>query len=355
MMPRVTGPEFCREFRKMSGENYVYFILLTSKSEKEDIAKGLDSGADDFLTKPVNAAELRARISAGDRILRSERALKEKNHLLASTLTELQGLYQALENDLLEAKKLQQSLVNETYRDLGCAEASFLLRSSGHVGGDLVGMFPVSSTRVGLYAIDVSGHGVSSALMTARLAGYLSATAPDQNVALRKSADGSYVPRAPAETVSILNELIIGEIDTEHYFTLLLSDVDLETGIVTMTQAGHPCPLLQTADGCLRMVGDGGLPVGLVDGAVYEQFEVKLHSGDRLLIYSDGISECADQSGKMLGESGLEGIMQGLGDITGEACLEKLVRRLVGFSGTDEMADDVSAILLDFKACSEPG
>jgi sigma-B regulation protein RsbU (phosphoserine phosphatase) len=103
------------------------------------------------------------------------------------------------------------------------------------------------------------------------------------------------------------------------------------------------------------MVGDGGLPVGLVDGAVYEQFEVKLHSGDRLLIYSDGISECADQSGKMLGESGLEGIMQGLGDITGEACLEKLVRRLVGFSGTDEMSDDVSAILLDFKACSEPG
>ena len=82
MMPGMSGPEFCREFRGLTRDTYGYFILLTSKSEKNDIAHGLDAGADDFLTKPINAAELRARIAAGERILRMERELTEKNRLV---------------------------------------------------------------------------------------------------------------------------------------------------------------------------------------------------------------------------------------------------------------------------------
>ena len=64
MMPGMNGLEFCDAFRKLPEENYGYFILLTSKSEKDEVARGLQAGADDFLTKPVNAHELRARISA---------------------------------------------------------------------------------------------------------------------------------------------------------------------------------------------------------------------------------------------------------------------------------------------------
>jgi sigma-B regulation protein RsbU (phosphoserine phosphatase) len=100
---------------------------------------------------------------------------------------------------LLEAKKLQQSLIRERTRDFDSGILSLMLRSSGHVGGDLVGFFPVGDDKLGLYGIDVSGHGISSALMTARLAGYLSAAAPDQNVALVSQADGSYAMRPPAE------------------------------------------------------------------------------------------------------------------------------------------------------------
>ena len=59
MMPEFNGPDFCRAFRKLYPNDDSYFILLTSKSEKNDIANGLDSGADDFLTKPVNARGLR--------------------------------------------------------------------------------------------------------------------------------------------------------------------------------------------------------------------------------------------------------------------------------------------------------
>ncbi|MRU15567.1 fused response regulator/phosphatase [Roseovarius sp. A21] len=349
MMPGMDGLEFCREFRAMRRDSYGYFILLTSKSGKEEIAHGLDAGADDFLTKPVNASELRARIAAGDRILRMERELTEKNRLVKSTLDELQSLYDALDNDLIEAKKLQQSLVSDRHRDFGPAEVSLMLRSSGHVGGDLVGFFPVTSTRIGLYGIDVSGHGISSALMTARLAGYLSAVSPDQNVALRRMPDGSYALKPPGETIAALNQMVLNEMETEHYFTLLLADVNLSTGKVTMAQAGHPYPALQRANGRVEMIGTGGLPVGLIDGAEYEDFEVTMAPGDRLMIHSDGVVECADPAGALLDDPGLAQILAELRQTRGMACLESLVWKLVDFAHTDDLTDDVSAILLEFK------
>lgn len=349
MMPGMTGPEFCRAFRAVARKDYTYFILVTSKSEKEEIAHGLDAGADDFLAKPVNPSELRARISAGERIVRMQKELSDKNRLIEATLQQLQNMYDALDNDLIEAKKLQQSLMRERYRDLGPAEVSMLLRSSGHVGGDLVGVYPISENRVGLYAIDVSGHGISSALMTARLAGYLSAHAPEQNVALIRGPGGTYLPRPPAETAAVLNQLFLDEIETELYFTLLLADVQLDTGLITMVQAGHPNPALQRASGDIEIGGPGGLPIGLIEGADYEQFEIRMQPGDRLLIHSDGVDECADSEGRLLGEAGVANILGDLRQTHGMAFLESLIWKLSDFSGDAGFSDDVSAILLEFK------
>ena len=349
MMPGMNGLEFCRAFRRLPRDGYGYFILLTSKSEKEDIALGLDAGADDFLTKPVSTNELRARISAGDRIVGMQGELFEKNRLVETTLCELQKVYDSLDNDLVEAKKLQQSLVSEQHRDLGVADVSLLLRSAGHVGGDLVGVYPISDARVGLYSIDVSGHGISSALMTARLAGYLSATSQDQNLAFVRLQDGTFQPRPPAETVAELNRIFLGEIETEHYFTLLLADVDLTSGKVVMAQAGHPYPAIQRANGSVEIIGHGGLPVGLVEGAEYDQFSVLMSPGDRLFIHSDGVDECAAPDGTLLNDSGLIGILKSLRQIHGMAFLDSLIWKLAKFAGRDDFEDDVSAVLLEFK------
>ena len=141
MMPGMNGLEFCHAFRQLEGEDYGYFILLTSKSEKDEVARGLEAGADDFVSKPVDLNELRARITAGDRILQMQRDLTGKNHLISQTLQELQRLYDSIDKDLLEAKKLQQSLVRERSVVLDQGHVSLLLRPSGHVGGDLVGFF----------------------------------------------------------------------------------------------------------------------------------------------------------------------------------------------------------------------
>ncbi|PSL17980.1 PP2C family protein-serine/threonine phosphatase [Shimia abyssi] len=349
VMPEMDGLEFCREFRKLPDDKYGYFILLTSKSEKADVAQGYDAGADDFLTKPVNAYELRSRISAGERILRMQRELTEKNRVISDTLDELQRVYDSLDMDLIEAKKLQQSLVPDRFRDFGSAAVSLLLQSSGHVGGDLVGHYKISDTRIGLFSIDVSGHGISSALITARLAGYLSSSSPEQNVAMQVLADGSHIHLQPREVIARLNEITLGEMETEHYFTMLLADVDLETGHVVMSQAGHPHPVIQRSDGTLEQDGPGGLPVGLIEGAEFSQFEFTLAPGDRLFMLSDGVTECPDDKSGMLGEEGLENLIADFVGHDVESTLQSLVWQLDEFSGGAGFPDDISGILFEFR------
>ena len=183
MMPGMTGLELCRAYKDLPREGYGYFVLLTSKSEKAEVAAGLETGADDFLAKPVSSEELRARLRVGERIVGMHMELVAKNRLIGATLDQLQKLYDSLDRDLVEARKLQQSLVMDRQRDFGPCKASALFRPSGHVGGDLVGSFQINPLHVAIYSVDVSGHGVASAMMTARLAGLLSGGTPDQNIA----------------------------------------------------------------------------------------------------------------------------------------------------------------------------
>jgi sigma-B regulation protein RsbU (phosphoserine phosphatase) len=349
VMPGMDGLEFCRRFRMLSGEHYGYFILLTSKSEKAEVVKGLESGADDFLSKPVNAHELRARINAGDRILKMQRELTHKNHVITDTLEELRRLYNSLDNDLIEAKKLQQSLVRERYRDFGTGAASLMLHSSGHVGGDLVGHYRISDHKIGLFAIDVSGHGVSSALVTARLAGYLSSSSPEQNIALKALPDGGHTYLSPAEVVAQLNKIVFSEMETEHYFTMLLAVIDLQTGVVQLAQAGHPHPILLRHGEKIEKIGSGGLPVGLIEGAMFEGFETNLNIGERLLILSDGVIECPDQNGELLGDEGLERLLTDLHDQPTETLLETLHCRLDAMTAGAGLPDDVSGILFEYR------
>ena len=349
MMPGMTGVEFCKEFRSLPREDYGYFILLTSKSEKSEIADGLEAGADDFVSKPVSSDELRARLRAGLRILSMQDQLVDKNRVIAANMEELQKLYDSLDRDLMEARKLQQTLVRERQRDFGQAAASLMIRSSGHVGGDLVGAFQIDEHRIAVYSVDVSGHGVASAMMTARLAGYLSGSSPDQNLAFHQLSDGQRIVRSPAAIASEFNRLMLEEIQVEQYFTLAYAVLDLRSGKVILTQAGHPHPMVMRADGRLERVGDGGLPIGLIPGAEFEDCALTLGPGDRLFLMSDGITECAGPAGLDLGEEGLARILTRLADLESTELLEALIWDLAEYAGHDHFADDVSGVMLDYR------
>jgi sigma-B regulation protein RsbU (phosphoserine phosphatase) len=347
MMPGLTGLEFCRRFRDLGRERYGYFILLTSKSEKTEIADGLEAGADDFLAKPVSGNELRARLRAGERMLAMQAELLAKNRIVARTLAELQELYDSLDRDLIEARKLQQTLIRDRVRDYGWAKASLMLRNSGRVGGDLVGSFRVDEHRVAVYAIDVSGHGVASAMMTARLAGFLTGAAPDQNLAFQKGPDGSQVLLPPHEVAERFNRLMLEEIQAEQYFTMVFAVADRVAGTLSLVQAGHPHPVLLRRSGQTVRLGQGGLPVGLVPDATYETCTVVIAPGDRLVLVSDGITECPCLSGADFGEDGLMGSITRSAHLAGTDLLEALVWDLGQAAGTPSFPDDVSGVVFD--------
>ena len=355
MMPGMSGVAFCRAFRALPRSGYGYFILLTSKTDKGAVARGLKEGADDFLSKPVSPTELHARLAAGERILGMERELQEKNRLVTETLAQLQDVHTALRRDLEQARHLQQSLVREGAQRFGRAEVSLLLRPSGHVGGDLVGAFAIGPHRVGLFAIDVSGHGVTAALLAARLAGLFSGAVPEQNIALvRTEGEGGTVPtpgtmvgRPPAEVAATMNRLMLEEVATDHYCTLSYAEVDLSDGTVRLVQAGHPHPLVQRANGTVEYLGEGGLPVGLIADASYTEVHTRLRPGDRMLIMSDGITECADPAGRELGEDGLARLARQLADRRGPDFLDAALAALKVHAGGAEFPDDVSAVMIE--------
>ncbi|GHA49181.1 fused response regulator/phosphatase [Amylibacter ulvae] len=348
VMPEMSGLDFCEKFRALPRERYGYFILLTSKSEKDDIAKGLDVGADDFLSKPVNSTELRSRIQAGRRVLDMEKQVHAQNAKTTAALAELQRVYEELNKDLLEAEKLQRSLIPESYSQHANVEISNIFKSSGHVGGDLVGHFNIDQDRMGIYSLDVSGHGVSSALLTIRLAGYLSPFNKEQNIAFYKSNSDEFLVKDPAEIARHLNELMLRDMSTELYFTLAYADVNLRTGECAMVQAGHPHPLIFNAHHGITLLGTGGPPIGMIDGMIYETFQHHLVPNDKLLLHSDGLTECEDPDGALLDEDGLSKILMRNAQSNGPELLNDILWDLADHAQGENFGDDVSAIMLEF-------
>ena len=349
MMPGMSGLDFCRSFKALPREGYGYFILLTSKSEKAEVADGLEVGADDFLSKPVNYDELRARLRAGERILGMRRELVQKNRLIGATLDELQKLYDSLDRDLIEARKLQDGLMRDRFRDYGGGTVSLLLKPSGHVGGDLVGSFPIDNNRLGLFSVDVSGHGVASAMMTARLAGLLSGGSPDQNIALRVGPQGRRDAFPPALVADRLNRLMLEDMQVDQYFTLAYAEVNMLTGRFALTQAGHPHPMVLRCDGGVECLGEGGLPIGLLEPATYGQIQGELHCGDRLILVSDGMTECPDLVGTELGGEGLRQLLAANAGLASADLMEALIWDLAAHAGGQDFPDDISALIFDYR------
>lgn len=349
MMPGLSGPEFCAAFRATQRTSYGYFILLTSKSEKAAVASGLESGADDFLTKPVNGDELRARINAGARILSMEQELRSKNAVIADTLAELQTVHASIDKDLQQARVLQQSLMPVRSAVYGNSRVSVLLRSCGHVGGDLAGMFSVKTGDLGLFSLDVSGHGITSAMMTARVAGYLSSEFPEENLALANDGDAQvFLP--PAHMAARLNARVVGQEGVTEYLTMAYVHVAPETGVARFVQAGHPPPLLLRRGGGAEFLGSGGLPIGLIKDAPFEDHTVQLEPGDRLLLYTDGFTEAVLPNGSMLDNDGLLDLVERVPEsLSGPDFLDELYNALRDRIGPEaEIDDDISAALLEY-------
>jgi len=297
-MPVMDGMKLCSEIRQQVKDRYIYVIVLTARDSIEDLRAGFAAGADDFLRKPVNQVELQARLHAGERILRLEASLASKNRHLSEALRQI-------EQDLQAAATLQRSILPPHHLRQGDYVADWLFMPSAWVSGDLFHLFPLDDKAVGFYCVDVAGHGVTAAMMSVAVARqFLHGRTVDPFL-----FDGEGVT-APAQVVRILNQRFCAQHpEVNSYFTMVYGIIDRHSGEGRLCQAGHPTPFIIDGAGEVREVGEGGPPVGLLDHLDWDESVFHLAAGDRLCLYSDGISECENAEQQMFGAARLESLV----------------------------------------------
>lgn len=338
-----------RAVRDRQGPQGCSFVLAIIPLETPDEASAaLAAGADDILCTPIVPLALRCRLAASERLSNMADRLIASTRGIEEMLARLQARNRATEADLAEARRLQQGLIGPRQRRFGSMDISLLFHPAGHVGGDLVGFFPINLNRVALYAIDVCGNGVAAALLTARLAAHL-ATVVGENIALRLDENDLYSARPPAEVARMFNLLMLEDVGSDVFFTMVYADLDTVSGAGRLVQAGHPHPLMQSSDGSITRLGEGGLPVGLIEGADWEEIAFTLEPGSRLLIGSDGITEASAPDGTLLGDEGLEAILRTNRLVSGTPFLESLCWSVGQFTQGLHI-DDISAILIEREA-----
>jgi sigma-B regulation protein RsbU (phosphoserine phosphatase) len=345
MMPGLTGPELCRKVRAAEFANYVYLILLTGREDKTSLVQGMDAGADDFMVKPVYREELRVRTRAGERILRLEAALEERNRSLNAINHTLSEAYTTIRHDLESAAAMQKALLPRPLRLPG-VNVEWLFQPSSFVAGDMFDYFTINDRQLSFYQLDVAGHGVPAALLSFTLSRLLAQGGEEKR--LRRQDAGLDDSELPPVLVSELNQRFQSGIDPLLYFTMIYGNLDLRSGRVTLTQAGHPRPVwLHKAQGCTEMVGGGGFPVGMLPEVTYDAITLDLEPGDRLFLYSDGVTECVNDSGELFSEQKLRQLLEGSAHLPTAQVAEQVGRTLRDWKGDDNHQDDITLLIVE--------
>ena len=299
LMPELDGPGLIRRVRATPRDDaYTYFIMLTSRTEREAVIEGMEAGADDFIVKPFDQDELRVRIRAGERVIALEKALAEKN-------AHLQAVNKRMKDELLAAARIQQSYLPSSRPTMAGAEFGWIYEPCDELGGDTLNIVPFDSSRVGIYVLDVSGHGVSSALLSVHLSRIL--TRLDETDTVLREADaapGAAGLTPPAEVVSQLNAKFSDHPESGQFFTLLYGILDFDEGTFRYTSAGHPGPICWS-EGKTEIHKSTPPAIGFLPTASFKEQTLPIRSGDRLFLYTDGVFEIENESEEHWGEERL--------------------------------------------------
>ena len=340
MMPEMDGYEVCRRLKGDPATADVPVIFLSALSDAPDRLKGLEAGAEDYVGKPFNPGEVLARVKTQLRLREMAESLRKMNRDLLD--------WQArLREDLRAAGEVQRMLLPAASpREIG-ATAAWLFEPSVDVGGDILNIFPIGTSHVGLYVLDVSGHGVSAALVSASVA---QALTPQFDIVAH---------HGPSGLEAVAPSLVMDELEKRYplelfdkYFTLAYLLLDRATGELRYSFAGHPPGILLRSSGVAEMLHEGGGFVGLGLGIPFEEGRTLLLPEDRLFLYSDGVTEHEDGARGLFGLERLCDLVVSCRSLPlGQVC--DRVRAALGEFGKGEaFRDDVSFLAVEYAGPS---
>jgi phosphoserine phosphatase RsbU/P len=259
---------------------------------------------------------------------------------------QLSAALKTLDQELQTVGQIQRSLLPETLPSIPGFEIAAYYQTSAQAGGDYYDFFPLDGGATGLFIADVAGHGTPAAVLMAI------------THAVAHAQPGTHTP--PPVLLGYLNDRLARAYTHGGTFvTAFYAVLDHATRTLTFARAGHNPPRLVRGNEILPLNGEGGLPLGILPGQVYDQATVTLEPGDLLLLYTDGITEAmaplrgadqrhlfsTDRLDKLLLDCGCHG--------TAEECINRIRTELAAFSENAPPTDDQTLIVIRCK--DEPG
>ena len=326
MMPGLDGYEVCRRLKRDPATRDIPIVFLSSLDEAPDKAKGFEAGAADYITKPFEILEVRARVGALLRAKAYQDAVRE-----------------LLESELRVAREIQRGLVPRDFAALttGAVECFACLEPARAVGGDLYDVFRLDDRRLCLVIGDVSGKGIPAALFMV--------------MTLTLIRGIARLSGRPDEILARVNDALAADNPSSMFVTLFCAVLETDSGRLVCASGGHPSPLLVGPDGAPRpALATEGTLVGVLPGVAYPSAELALAPGETLLAYTDGVTEARSPDGGLLGDARLRAFLDGRRTGAPRETVAHVLAAVRTFAGTAEQADDIAILAVRYGTPTVP-
>ena len=319
-MPRMDGLTLLEQIPKVDPN--IRSVIVSAYGDMKNIRTAMNRGAFDFITKPIDFEDMKVTIQRTLHHLELWReALESRDKLVA------------LQNELSVANKMQQSILPTSFPTGSGFEIFGSMKPARDVGGDFFDVLSLEDGRIGLVVADVSDKGVPAALFMM-----------SSRTLLKGSAIGL---DSPGKVLSEVNQLLQEENDAAMFVTVFYATFDPETGELAYANGGHNTPLVVHTDGSSTVIPPtGGVALGVVPDFAYDESAIFLQPGDRVVLYTDGVTEAENDHGDQFE---LERLCEIFTDGTPmDACAtnEAVFAAVEAFAGDAPQFDDVTCLTL---------
>ena len=323
-MPGLNGAEVLKRLRSDEDPTVAQIpaIMLTAHGSDQSEVSCLQAGADDFVTKPVNASVLRARIETQLRLRSMRRQLERQND-------ELENWRRDLERDLAAARLTQQSLIPQKPLLLPGWQIATCYHPVIQVGGDIYGWLRMKDGRVLFWIADGTGHGAAAALLT--------------TLAKLLFHHGSMDHDSPASLMEAVDNDFRSTFGARSFMTAMCVALDPATGQAQVVGAGHPPLLVARHGGTTESIASVAPPLGMIKRSAFTETVIDLEPGDAFLLYTDGLLRWAKDERHRVTPEQLEKALDHSAP-SAEALLKRIVARTAPENSAKTAPDDVAAI-----------
>lgn len=325
-MPEMDGLELLKNVTAMNNP-LLKTIIISAYDDMKNIRSAMNNGASDFLTKPLDLNDLTITIENTITQLNQTRNYISINNQLTS-----------IKQDLSVARRIQESFLpkfNSIELDAKHVSVFGAMRSAFEVGGDFYDFFNLDDHRIGFVVGDVSGKGISAAM-------FMGVT----RILLRSAG---LLFQKSDECISYVNNVICGDASDNIFVAVLYGILDMNSGDIDFTNAGHTAPFILKKDGTINCIPiSNNTVVGVFEDYKYKNSTLKLQNGDTLFICTDGMTEAFNQDNVVYGKERLVNQLSQLIGQSPETIVNTLLQDVIKYEDNTKQVDDVTLLAVKF-------